>query len=743
MRGEFFDGWKLSDSDLLRESVGEQFFEPVDVEAAAERAMDELDIAVPDEEGYAVPLFDRDDPISTDEYVIYKPSRGHIKWFDPSFGFGGVERNADCEQLDDSIIGHRLRFWLDSDLEAETDFDESLLPPTKISPTDYLSTGEQSQFFTALKDFVKSERRAQKEGNWEQYNEMDLSTAIRRGRVSGPFTHLNTFTKDGKLTFKLQYAPDDEDVDSQREVNLRSEEDIFAENSYIADFEGGGEEFPAEVEVTDVSNSLIMVQPAWDNVSNRKAIINKIENTEEPLWLHDLLNPVPFNRRLKAIKQVNQTDDKRDLLTGSRQTRYSANKYTLPESELELNEYQRTALIWADSAEDIFCVHGPPGTGKTRTLTAYVQYAVNQGKTVLVTAHSNQAVDNLIAGDSTPDAPEEGTLHAMAQDDQNSISICRVGSNSRNEVVQTEYLGVSAGNADVIAATTSGAAQFHQDRFDVAVVDEATQASRPATAIVLNTAEKLILAGDHKQLPPYCADETQKNEDMHISLFEYLLNRYDEQISVLLQKQYRMNAEIASFSNQSFYDGKLETADTNHDWTVSDLKPFMGVDIRGPESRPNYGHSYLNKEEAEAAAAQVRLLCQNGLDAENIGVISMYSGQIGEIKSQINQLEIENSRAVTVDTVDSFQGGEREAIIVSFVRSNNDGHSGFLEFPHEGPRRLNVALTRARKRLVLIGDWGTLTTQVSHRSAEESCANVYQQLAEHIRSKDRMLSKNT
>jgi superfamily I DNA and/or RNA helicase len=248
------------------------------------------------------------------------------------------------------------------------------------------------------------------------------------------------------------------------------------------------------------------------------------------------------------------------------------------------------------------------------------------------------------------------------------------------------------------------------------------------------------LAGDHKQLPPYCADESMQEEEMHISLFEYLLNRYGDEISVLLPTQYRMHEDIVEFPNDAFYDGQLETAERNRHWSVSDLKPLMGIDISGGEQRETSGNSYFNQREAEAAAKQVKLLDQSGVDAEDIGVITAYTGQKRKIEGELRQIGIANPHRVSVDTVDSFQGGEREAIIVSFVRSNDDGHSGFLEFPDEGPRRLNVALTRARKRLVLIGDWATLGTVAPHRTPAESCADLYAELASHIRNEGWMLN---
>lgn len=200
-----------------------------------------------------------------------------------------------------------------------------------------------------------------------------------------------------------------------------------------------------------------------------------------------------------------------------------------------------------------------------------------------------------------------------------------------------------------------------------------------------------------------------------------------------------MNEEIAEFPNSSFYDGMLETAEPNRNWTVGDLDALCGIDIAGDERQQSVGNSYYNPTEAKAVARQVQRLVQNGLSPEDIGVISAYSGQVRTIIRRVNGLDIENVQRVSVDTVDSFQGSEREAIIVSFVRSNDDGHSGFLEFPEEGPRRLNVALTRPRRRLVLIGDWDTLGTVAPHREESESCAPLYDDLAEHLRSRDRMV----
>lgn len=737
---EIFSDWNQHDGELLHTSVSDIEYDQVNVKEAASQAQKQLHIRAHDKDAFVVPLFSITDSRPTNEYVYYRPKTNQIGWYDTGFGISGVERFTDCENLESNEIGHRLRFWLPSaGHDLDLDVDESKLPPNRIEPIDQLSNAEMKEFFSQLRSFVQSERKAEQESNWETYTDLGIEEAIRLKKVSGPFIPVSTYSNSTGETIYSFQMPTDEEGDS-RAIDFRDDEGLFQGNYCILDTKGGEDHFPIKVELTSVDDPTIKLKPRWQESDDRLAIEKFLATDESEIWLHHLLNPVPFDRRVKAIRQVQQNKRKRALLTGQRSIEFSVNKYDLPESEVELNDYQTMALIWAEAAEDVVCIHGPPGTGKTRTLTAYIQEAVSRGQSVLVAAHSNQAVDNLLVGDSTIDTPEEDTLHAIAQNPDMDISIARVGNNSRNRVVREYYAGSSVGRADVVASTTSGAAKFDPDKFDVAVVDEATQASRPATAIALNCSQRLVLAGDHKQLPPYYANETMEQEELHISLFEYLLDRYDDEIAVLLKRQYRMNAEIAEFPNNAFYDGELETAGQNHDWAIDDLKPIIGIDISGTERQQNHGKSYYNPEEAEAVAKQIKLLVLNGVEPDDIGVISAYSGQISEIRRHIQRLEIDDISQVTVDTVDSFQGGEREAIIVSFVRSNEGGHSGFLEFPDEGPRRLNVAVTRARKRIVLVGDWSTLATRSPHRSPEESCARLYAKLEEYLQTRDRMLT---
>ncbi len=735
MVSELFENWSPEEAELIKSDMNQSGYPTVNVEEAVNKAVNSLEIEYPEGPGYVIPLFEENEPITTKEYVIYRPERGQLIWYDTKTSHG-TQRFTSCSEFKNHEIGYRLRFWISN---TKTKFEKSELPDDKILPNDQLYPSEKTQFFDDLENFVKSEMKTQLGSNWDNYKKLGLEESIRQNKISGPFAFSgSSTTKSGNQSYSYQILMDDDE-----EIDLRDDEGIFEGNRCIVDTKATTDVFPIAAKITTVDDPKISLQPIWKHIDDTGSVEKVLKNKNSEVWISYLLNPVPFKRRLTALQEIKKNTAKRKLLTGERAIEFNLNKYDTPNPDLELNDYQQKALVWADSADDIVCIHGPPGTGKTRTLTAYVQHAVSQNNSVLVTAHSNQAVDNLIVGDSTIGSPEEDTLHALAQKEDSQLSIARVGNNSKSQVVTNYYANQSVSNANVVAATTSGAAQFNQNQFDIAVVDEATQVSRPATAIALNSAKKLILAGDHKQLPPYCADETMQEEDMHISLFEYLFERYGTDISILLQKQYRMNQEIAAFPNKAFYSGSLETADRCRNWTVGDLKPNIGIDIDGDEERQTHGNSIYNDREAEAVAKQVKRLVQTGLAPSDIGVITAYSGQVGRIITYVNQLDIGNPRHVEIDTVDSFQGGEREAIVVSFVRSNSDGYSGFLEFPEEGPRRLNVALTRARKRLVLIGNWDTLGRIAPHRSPEDSCAQLYAGLAEHLRKNDRMLSIKT
>ena len=275
--------------------------------------------------------------------------------------------------------------------------------------------------------------------------------------------------------------------------------------------------------------------------------------------------------------------------------------------------------------------------------------------------------------------------------------------------------------AAVICTTnsTAGSEILKGEKFDFAVIDEATQSTEPSALIAVLKAKRFIMAGDHKQLPPTVLNEEAACRSFTKSLFERLLALHGDRIRVMLDVQYRMNEEIAEFPNREFYDGKLKADEQVKRRTLKDIlpesvdedsedvKPFLFIDTcdeleervrKGSTSRENPGEAKLVKDVAE------RLL-NRGIRPEDIAVISPYDDQVAQIKRMLHVEGLE------IKTVDGFQGREKEVVIVSFVRSNKSGTIGFLK----DLRRLNVSITRAKRKLVLIGDSNTLESEGCYR----------------------------
>ena len=266
-------------------------------------------------------------------------------------------------------------------------------------------------------------------------------------------------------------------------------------------------------------------------------------------------------------------------------------------------------------------------------------------------------------------------------------------------------------SADVICATNStvGSEILKGERFDFAVIDEATQSTEPSSLIPVLKTKRFIMAGDHKQLPPTILNEEAARRNLSKSFFERLFELHGDTIRVMLDVQYRMNDAIAEFPSMEFYDGKLKADERVQKQSLQeagfvdeDESPLLFIDTRGSEtfaertrrgstSKENAGEAKLVKEIAE------RLL-RMGIKPADIAIISPYDDQVALIKQALRV------DALEVKTVDGFQGREKEVVIVSFVRSNKSGDIGFLR----DLRRLNVSITRAKRKLVLIGDSNTL-----------------------------------
>jgi predicted DNA helicase len=282
--------------------------------------------------------------------------------------------------------------------------------------------------------------------------------------------------------------------------------------------------------------------------------------------------------------------------------------------------------------------------------------------------------------------------------------------------------------AEVICATnsTAGSEILKSAKFDFAVIDEATQSTEPSSLIAVLKAKRFIMAGDHKQLPPTILNEEAARGSLSRSLFERLLQLHGDRIRVMLEVQYRMNEEIASFPNNEFYEGKLQASEQVKRQKLMDIlpesklideevKPFLFIDTRGSddEFRERARRGSTSKEnvgEAKMVKDIVERLLSLDIAPEEIAIISPYDDQVGLIRTMLRVDGLE------IKTVDGFQGREKEVVIVSFVRSNKSGEIGFLR----DLRRLNVSITRAKRKLVLIGDSTTLESNGCYKRLIES-----------------------
>ena len=415
-----------------------------------------------------------------------------------------------------------------------------------------------------------------------------------------------------------------------------------------------------------------------------------------------------------------------------------------------LNESQKVACDAAIS-ERLTLIQGPPGTGKTHTAVRILQSWSSQNiGTILAVADSNVAVDNLLEGllglgvsavrlgqpvkvreslrEATVDAQMEG--HPLRRDLEEHLELneklARRISGMKGKEKGLAHRDLNRGwkevrrierqmrddildRAQVLCCTCIGVGHrlLEGRKFTRVLLDEATQATEPASLVPLvRGARQIVLVGDHRQLPPTVISRRAENGGLRRSLFERLVAMGIE--PKLLDTQYRMHPAISDFPNRTFYEGQLvdgiAAADRPNpagllwnDWEV----PIAFLPVNGDEILSADGVSKENPSEAGWAARILESLLEAGdLNQSDIGIITPYAGQVRAIRDALT----ERNDSVEVKTVDGYQGREKEVIIFSCVRSNSDGNIGFLA----DPRRLNVALTRAKRGLIVIGDPNTL-----------------------------------
>ena len=420
-----------------------------------------------------------------------------------------------------------------------------------------------------------------------------------------------------------------------------------------------------------------------------------------------------------------------------------------------LNKTQEQAVNEVLWAKDVEVVHGPPGTGKTTTLVESIYETLHRETQVLVCAQSNMAVDWISEKlvdhgvpvlrignpsrvndkmlsftyerkfESHPDYPELWSIRKMIRQIKENR---KRGDNVHQKI------------ARVVACTLVGSANklLVRHKFSTLFIDEAAQALEPACWIATRRASRVILAGDHQQLPPTIKCYEAMKQGLGKTLMERIVENQPEAVT-LLKVQYRMNDDIMKFSSDWFYHGQVESDDSVKHRSVLDLEhPIQWIDgnemlqqvneelkdeeklkIDFTEQFIGENHGRINKAEAELVLSTlnnyINKIGKERFLAErlDVGIISPYKVQTQYLRQQIRKREEFRPfrQVISVNTVDGFQGQERDIIIISLVRSNDNGQIGFLS----DLRRMNVAMTRARMKLIIFGDKATLQHHTFYR----------------------------
>ena len=469
----------------------------------------------------------------------------------------------------------------------------------------------------------------------------------------------------------------------------------------------------------------------------------------------------------RAIKGKGRLGELRDLFSSRRPVETFVFQ---PMHFPYLNPTQEDAVNQVLRAKDVAIVHGPPGTGKTTTLVEAIRETLMRESQVLVCAQSNMAVDwiseklvdkgiNVLRiGNPTrvndkmlsftyerrfeahPDYPHLWAIrkairelrgHRKRGDEKFHQKLESL--KSRATELEIRINNELFGEARVIACTLVGAANRLLDgqKFGTLFIDEAAQALEAACWIPMRRVSRVILAGDHCQLPPTVKSIAALKAGLGKTLMERLVETHPEAVT-LLKIQYRMNDDIMRFSSNYFYDGQVESAPTVKYRGILDLDVAMEW-ISPSENSENseylensfketfIGESFgrINKDEAELTLNTLqqyfeRIGKQRLLDERiDVGIISPYRAQVQYLRRLLMKREFFKPfrRQISVNTVDGFQGQERDIIVLSMVRSNDDGQIGFLR----DLRRMNVAITRARMKVIILGDAPTLTRHPFYR----------------------------
>ena len=633
-------------------------------------------------------------------------------------------------------------------------------------------------YLQRLRQLLQMEYDSEKEEFRVQSEKMGIKRKIHRGicwyPVEAGRSYYNSLNQLVVEIVKKKHDEEDED-DIEHLFEYGKPVQFFTFNApYISDNIKNKSDikyFPISSMVSFVDGDKMVV-----TLPSSQALID-LQNTTN-LGVQLYFDETSYKTMFHALDDVinaknNRLADLRDIVAG--QLKPEKRTFT-PMQFPWLNKTQEQAVNEVLWAKDVAVVHGPPGTGKTTTLVEAIYETLHRETQVLVCAQSNMAVDWISEKlvdhgvpvlrignpsrvndkmlsftyerkfESHPDYPElwsiRKTIRQIRENRKRGDNVHQKIARLRDRAAEIEMV-INAqlfDEARVVACTLVGSANklLVRHKFSTLFIDEAAQALEPACWIATRRASRIILAGDHQQLPPTIKCYEAMKQGLGKTLMERIVENQPEAVT-LLQVQYRMNDAIMKFSSDWFYHGQVESDESvKHrsvlDWEYpiqwidgqemlqqvnEELKEEERLDIDFTEQFIGENHGRINKAEAELVLTTLRNYIdkigqKRFLDERlDVGIISPYKVQTQHLRQQIRRREEFKPyrQVISVNTVDGFQGQERDIILISLVRSNENGQIGFLS----DLRRMNVAMTRARMKLIIFGDKTTLQHHAFYR----------------------------
>lgn len=600
-------------------------------------------------------------------------------------------------------------------------------------------------------ELLQVEYEYEKEQFKQQTELMGIGRKIKRGMCWYPLNlGRNYYNALNQLVIEVERR-EDKDIEHQFEYGRPVcffTQDVSGKLNYL--------NFVATVNYVD-EDRMVVILPSVDALLTLQS--------KEVVGVQLYFDETSYRLMFEALKQVigaknNRLAELRDIFHGTQPaSTFSFHPLRFP----WLNATQEEAVNKVLHAKDVAIVHGPPGTGKTTTLVEAVYETLHRENQVLVCAQSNMAVDWISEKlvdrgvsvlrignpsrvndkmlsftyerrfESHPDYPQLWSirkaireLYARSRKGAEREAVRQKINSLKDRATELEIrINESLfSEARVIACTLVGSANrlLTGQKFGTLFIDEAAQTLEAACWIPIRKADRVILAGDHCQLPPTVKAPEALRAGLGHTLMQTIVKNKPDTVS-LLKLQYRMNDEIMRFSSEWFYGGMLQSApevkyrsildfDTPIEWINTE-----GLDCNEEFIGENYGR--INKSEAELSIEQLKgyitkIGRERFLDERiDVGMISPYKAQVQYLRRLVrNDAFFKPYRqAITINTVDGFQGQERDVILISLVRANEEGQIGFLN----DLRRMNVAITRARMKLIILGDASTLTRHAFYK----------------------------